>query len=210
MSNPFEAGMFPEIELTQDVLPRVPLQDVLDIQSLAMGTVRPISQTRRSSIDPKFTGFVLLHETSPRAQNVGDLIQMPDEYGEYDDFDIDTYLGVIVRKPQPREWRLTVSFLQYALKDDERFSNVRDMYRFEWRRGDDEALGTRRIIRSVGKALENEQVDTDNALSFEHAVQSTRTTEVAPVWKEDCVELRNKIAAHINFFLGLDANFTAA
>ena len=205
------ATPFPNFEVTEDALPRVPVQDVLDIQSLAMGTVLPLARTRRTGTEPRVTGFVLLHETNPNVQHPSDVIQMPNEYGEYEhEADVDTYLGVIVRKPHPRQWRLTVSFLQYMLTEADRLTNTRDIYRFEWRRGEEEALGTRRVIRSVGEVSAADMIIEPERLSFDRTVRRGHSIERSIVTSDDCQQLRAKIAQHADFFLGIDANFTAA
>jgi hypothetical protein len=207
----FEGLNLPEITLTEDVLPRVPLDEVLRIQSLTMSVIRPICRTRRREPDPRVNKFVLLHETTPGVTNPSELMQRPNALGEYEaDADVDTYLGVVVRKPGPRRWRFTVSFLQYVLIDSERLNSTRDLYRFEWERDDDEVLGIRRVIRNAGKVVSANVVDAPEGVVFERVERRMVTVEPSVVSIQDCHALQAKIVNHADLFLGLDENSTAA
>ncbi|TAH35175.1 hypothetical protein EYC59_02520 [Candidatus Saccharibacteria bacterium] len=187
---------FPDITPTEDVLPRVPLDEVLELQSVAMRSIMPMSRSRRSRRTPRVMGFALLHETNTNV-TPDNVIQAANDYGEYDhEIDVDTYLGVLVRKPTPWQWCFSISFLQNIMTEEEKLSFTRDIFRFEWSRGDSEVLGTRRIIRSFGRALTTEIVDTDSAISFERTEQRSRETQITPVSFMDCQELRTRVQTH--------------
>lgn len=201
MSEQFNFPEF-EIDLSEDAIPRVPIEDVLAIQALSMGRVRDVSHTRTRRDNARVHSFMLLHQTTPYVERAEDLIVASDsEDSEVSEVDFDTYLGVIAREPSPRSWKLTVSFLQNILDERHRYSSTREMYQFEWERGDNEVIGMYKIIDIEGKATSRHTVDADNAMTFEADVKSARRVSRYAMTSLDCLELQNKMNRYLDIYL---------
>lgn len=92
----------------------LPIDEVRAIQSLAMGVLS--EKARRKVFKDKMTGYVLYESTGePMGSNA-----------------VDTFMGVISKKPAINYWQFTVSFLSGMMNDRLRYSNTRELYRFNW------------------------------------------------------------------------------
>ena len=92
----------------------VDLKQVLSLQSLSMGVFKEIA--RREVQKHKMTGFVLLDKAE----------------GGMNSNAVDTYMGIISRRPAYGYWQFTVSFLSYQMQERLRYCNYREMYRYNW------------------------------------------------------------------------------
>jgi len=101
-----------------------------------------------------------------------------DSGGRVGDDAVDSYLGVRVVKQAPREWRMSISFLDNNLELSMASSNRRELNTFIW--NDTQAFGVRRVCEAIGKVRQAYWVETDIGRVFvahsgETARQETRT-----------------------------------
>lgn len=206
---------FPEIDFTEDVLPRIPLDEVLALQALTMGRVRKLARTQVSKRDPHTSGFVLLHTTAITADE--GLIQLPNEYGEYEnDIQVDTYMSAIVRKSKPQSsidvqsWQFTLSFLRNELTEYARFSNERTRFTFSWQRNSTEALGVRRrrVLGSLGGSSTESMTD-GNILQIDHEVDPIRVEVIEPLVLDDLRLLRSAVDRYTAYYVADSARALA-
>lgn len=100
---------------------QVSIEDILAVQSLAMGFLRMRARTQRRNPQLKRYGFVMLDK--------GGL----DEADVYDG-STDTYMGCFVQKVHPDQWHMLVSFLDTTNTEATKAQNTRRMYIFDWLR----------------------------------------------------------------------------
>lgn len=151
----------------------IPLDNVLHLQSIAMGVLR--ERARRVESKPKMTGFVLF-DRSP---------------GDMDSNAIDTYMGVVARKVTHDYWQFSVSFLSYMMNQKLRYSNHRELYRFNWN-ADQACTGTK-IIHDVYNPVVSTRHDPDKGLI--DTVAPSVTKDWYPLDERDCSELRDRMLA---------------
>lgn len=92
-------------------------EEAESIRDLAMGLFRPLASREvvKKRGDKKKRGFVLYADSG---ENIGS--------GAVDEF-----FGVVVVKEPTRNWKMTISFLEYILTEEARYSNFREIYDFE-------------------------------------------------------------------------------
>lgn len=95
-------------------LPSIPVEEVLAIQSLAMSTVR--ERARRVRVQDSIHRFVIYDSSAGPIGSNG----------------LDTFLSVSVGKKDFRWWQMSVSFLSLLMNHKLRYSNTRELYRFDW------------------------------------------------------------------------------
>lgn len=96
--------------------PKLGIEDVLAIQSLAMITLR--NQARIAKRAERMHRFMIY-----------DAIPAEEEYGSEME---ECFLGVCVGRVAPRNWTMRVSFLKLDLSEKFLYSNTRELYRFDW------------------------------------------------------------------------------
>jgi hypothetical protein len=199
---------FPDIELTEDVIPRVPLDEVLDIQTLAMRDVRRLSRTRHANPrqiipDSRINSYCLLYRSRPEMEDINDLYQEPDVFGDYEsDPEYDVLMTVINRRPNAWTWNFSVVFASYIMRREERLNYIRDKFKFVWNRGDDEAVGLRTVESSKGVLVPLGKSALEGASHDEVMTRRAKEVVSTVITTEDCTILRTMIEEQGLRYLG--------
>lgn len=117
----------------------LPVDEVRGLHNLAMGLSRQIAEARGSRL------------RSDRLLRKHRYAFFVDSGGRVGDDSTDQYLGVRVVKQAPREWWMSISFLDNKLQAAYADSNSRELNSFLW--NDEQAYGLRRTREAIGKLL---------------------------------------------------------
>lgn len=154
----------------------IPLKQVLALQSLAMGVFR--ERARREVSKQKMTGYVLFDKSE----------------GDMGSGATDTYMGVISRKLKYDYWQFTVSFLTYVMREEVRYSNLREQYRFNWH-ANGMCVGTK-IVHDNYYPIIASRVDPQDGII------DTVDPSVTHMWyeldSEDCDDLRGRMLSTVS------------
>lgn len=153
----------------------VPIDNVLHLQSLAMGVFR--EKARRVKSADKMTGFVLFDSSD----------------GDMSSNDTDTYMGVISRRIKHNYWQFSVYFLTYMMNHELRYSNTREQFRFNW-----DSTGTCVGTKTTTDHY-NPVIGTRNEplLGPIDTVKTHTATDWYPLYEHDCEELRQRMMATV-------------
>lgn len=149
----------------------IPINEILSLQSLAMGVIG--EQARRLTSKDKMTGYVLFDNSR----------------GAIGSGTIDTYMGVVARRPSINNWRLSISFLSMVNTHELRYSNTRELYRFDWNKAG-KCLASKLTIDNFNPVVsttwdpQNVRIDT---------VEHTASSVWRPIDVEECDELANRM-----------------
>lgn len=113
-----------QFDRSEIMTPRITLEDILAVQSLAMGFLRFRARTRRNNSSEHRHGFSMYEP------GTGDVRAVEDIY----DGTVDAYLTCSVRKVEYDQWRMRVSFLSMLMTKETKRMNVRENYEFDWLR----------------------------------------------------------------------------
>ena len=149
----------------------IPVREVLSLQSLAMGVLS--EQARRKIFRQKMTGYVLF-------ENSG---------GAIGSNTVDTYMGVVARRPAVNYWQFTVSFLSMMNNEALRYSNTRELYRFNWNR-QGHCVGTK-ILTDNYNPVVSSRYDTEKGIV--DTVDSNIESWWRPLDVQDCDELAERM-----------------
>ncbi|HET7320657.1 MAG TPA: hypothetical protein VFI84_03700 [Candidatus Saccharimonadales bacterium] len=130
----------------------LPVAEVRSLHNLAMGITRSIAQEHGS------TWWV---DSIMRKHR---FVFFCDSGGRVGDEEKDQYLGVRVIKQAPRQWRMSISFLDNLLLEAYADSNVRELNSFIW--NDQQAYGMRRVREAMGKMLVSEGIQIGEKTGF--------------------------------------------
>lgn len=154
----------------------VDISQVRSLQSLAMGVFKEIA--RREVQKHKMTGFVLLDRAEGNMGSGG----------------VDTYMGVISRRPSHDYWQFTTSFLSYQMEDKLRYCNYREIYRYNWN-SSGKCVGTKIVIDNHNPVIST-RVDED--LGHVDTVEPNVESLWYPLTDEDTIELRQRMLATVS------------
>jgi hypothetical protein len=149
----------------------VDLRQVLSVQSLAMGVFREAA--RREVIKHKMTGFVLLDRTE----------------GEMGSDGVDTYMGFMSRRLSYDYWQFTASFLRYEMTDHLRYTNYRELYRYNWNTAG-KCIGTYITTLNYNPITSTRE---DEDLGRVDTVEPHIHTEWGPLSDNDTPELKKRM-----------------
>lgn len=165
-------GVFLDGEFRSHKQDLLPLSGVRAIQSLAMGVLS--EQARRLNSREKMTGFVLFDTTG---EGMGSNT-------------LDTYMGVVSRRPAVNYWQFTVSFLSGIMNNELRYSNTRELYRFNWD-STGKCLGTL-IVNDNYNPVISTQYDTEHGLI--DTVDPNATSYWRPIEMDDCLDVVERMS----------------
>jgi hypothetical protein len=162
--------LLPEIEPT-----RLPVEEVLAIQNLAMSAVR--NQARRpdrTQRAPRRHGFTLYRDSGGRVGS-----------GE-----IDTFMTVRVARQDFRQWMMKIAFRELQLTHERRYSNYLEEYTFSWV-GKEHCWGDKRTVETFHRIIDTfHNPETQTITDF---TQLSRSIATYPLEVEDCDVLTNRM-----------------
>lgn len=155
-------------------VPALPRQEAEGVRDLAMRAVLPYATRVHRQPERNATKYLFYHNSGGQ---VGSSL-------------VDEMMGVVVRRNGPRQNSLRISFLELVLSDEERYTNHREVYAFDWLKGSEIAIAHKIVTENFGKILET-KVDgfgetTDTVLPY-------REVAVMPIETTDCDDLCNRM-----------------
>lgn len=112
----------PQLEKRDLMEPRLDIDDILAVQTLAMGFLRWRARRRLHDEQNQKHGFVMLDSDGPVPLSTEDIY----------DGSVDTYMGCLVRKLSFDQWTMRVSFVTNERTEDRRAELSRQVYAFDW------------------------------------------------------------------------------
>ena len=153
------------------------ISEAESIRDIAMGVVRPIA--RKETVDITAEGkkarrFVLFADSG---ESIGSN-------------EVDKYLSVSVTKDIKRNWNLKISFLEYVLSEEGRYSNFREVYDLQCS-GRLGCLAIKKdIVNDVPILSSWSILKTKQVVDV---VQPNRYVSIEPMNTEDCDTLCNRM-----------------
>ncbi len=151
-------------------------REAVAVRDLAMSTLRPIASREISKNNgaSKTRGFLVYSDSG---ENIGS--------GATDEF-----FGFVVVKQPARSWKMKISFLEYVLTEEQRYSNYREVYDFEC----SESLGCTALKKTIAVVVPILSSRTDlKTGTVIDTVQPNRLEDIEPMTTEDCDVLCDKM-----------------
>jgi hypothetical protein len=151
-------------------------REAVAIRDLAMSVFRPVSNTEMSKQEghSRKRGFVVYADSG---QNVGSGA-------------VDEYFGVVVSRNSNRSWNMKVSFLEYILTEEARYSNFREIYDFECTYNIGCTAIRKTILVDVPIISSRSDIQTRSIID---TVQPNRIESIEPMTVKDCDGLCDKM-----------------
>jgi hypothetical protein len=151
-------------------------QEAMAVRDLAMTLFRPLAKREviKQENETKKRGFVVYLDSG---ENIGSGA-------------VDEYLGVVIAKEPQRSWRMKISFLEYILTEEARYSNFREIYDFECR----QHLGCTALKKNitVDVPIISSRSDLKTKAVID-TVQPNRLVSIQPMTTKDCDILSNRM-----------------
>lgn len=160
--------------ITEGVLP---LYEAESIRDIAMGVVRPVA--RKEVID--------LTEKGEKARR---FVLFADSGESIGSNAVDEFLSVSVTKDIGRNWNIKISFLEYILSEEGRYSNFREVYDLQCSKRLGCIALKKDIINDVAILSSRSEVETRQVIDV---VKPNRYVSVEPMNIMHCDELCNRM-----------------
>ena len=155
----------------------IPLSEAESIRDIAMGVVRPVA--RKEVID--------LTEKGEKARRFVIFADSGETIGSNA---VDEFLSVSVVKDFKRNWTIKVSFLEYVLSEEGRYSNFREVYDLQCSRQLGCVAIKKDIVSDVSILSSRSIIETRQLIDV---VQPNRYVSIEPMNAQDCDVLCNRM-----------------
>lgn len=117
--------------------PILPIEEITAVRDVAMTYVRKNARSVTRRPDERAHRFVLYDDSG----------------GAIGSGLTDTFLSVAVRKVESRRHRMRISFLELLLTEERRYSNMREVYCFDWHDDSDIVTARKKVTENLGKIV---------------------------------------------------------